>query len=300
MKVQEIARKTTEFFLSKGIESARLDAELLLASSLGWRRLDIYLKYDYPMSEEELARAREMVKRRAQGEPIAYILGKKEFYQSEFFVQPGVLVPRPETELLVEAAINFLNKKKQSLTSAMTESESTIQFKVADFGTGTGCIGLSITKALQEVRLCAFDISTVAQQVFQKNSELLGLQDRCNFYACDLNDAADSLASVVKSQEPFDLVAANPPYIALNDSGIEKNVVKFEPHEALFAAEEGFKSIRLWSKKASECLKNGGAYIFEIGAQQGEQVITEMKMIFSDVQLIKDYAGHDRIVFCIK
>src|SRR5262249_25104075 len=153
---KDVLSKSTQFLREKGSETARLDSELLIASALRWQRIKLYLNHEYPLSDDELKACRENVRRRGTGEPVAYIVGEKDFYRSTFQVSAAVLIPRPETEALVEEAITYCLQREKSLAS---------QIHVLDLGTGSGCIGLSILTEVPSAKLTAVDISSEAISV---------------------------------------------------------------------------------------------------------------------------------------
>lgn len=280
MKLKEVLDRTVQFFKEKKIETPRLDTEILLTEALGYKnRVDLYLKYEQPLKEEELARSRDFVRRRAQGEPVAYIVGKKDFYGFTFQVDSSVLIPRPETELLVEAALDWVQKKKISAC------------QILDLGTGSGCIGLSLLKKIPESTLTAVDISGEALEIAKKNAGTLGVSSRVEFIQ------SDSLELDFPKQS-FDLIVANPPYIAENDPHVQLEVKVFEPNEALFAPDNGLSSLCEWSKKAVPWLKSISFMGFEMGSTQGpvmKEHFTSLKT-FDNVKVIKDLAGLDRHV----
>ena len=290
MRIKDVLQKTTQFFREKGIETARLDTELLLATALNWERVKLYLNYEYPLSPEELNACRDLVRRRAQGEPIAYILGKKDFFRHSFTVSPAVLIPRPETEILVEEALAWLNSQR-------AESGS----RIIDFGTGSGCIGLSLLAEVEDAKLVAIDKSPDAIDVAALNAEDLGVAARVTLVATDVADLrADHVAKVLQGMA--DLIVANPPYIAADDSRVEANVRKFEPEMALFSGADGLGHIRVWTAKAAELVRVGGLVIFEIGSEQG-RVASEIFAAtgrFDHIEVLKDLAGHDRFVRAIR
>lgn len=281
----EAIRKTTEHFQNKGITSARLDAELLFASALNLKRIDIYLKFDKPLLDAELSLCRELVRRRSAGEPVAYILGYKDFYENRFSVNSHVLIPRPDSELIVEKGIEFLK--------SLADRE---KFEVLDLGTGSGCLGLSVLSYLNNSYLEGVDVSSNALKVAEENSRSLSLQDRAHFSCIDILSDSERLAQQWAGR--FDLVVANPPYIALDDQRVEQDVKKFEPHLALFADNEGLGHYPIWAKLASAVLRPQGLSLFEIGADQGQSVrnIFASLKVFSTVEVLKDYSGHDRVV----
>lgn len=290
MKLKEVLDRTTQFFREKKMESPRLDAELLLVDALKLKsRVDLYMKFDQPLAESELKIAREFVRRRSLGEPVAYILGYKDFYKSRFFVSPAVLIPRPETEILVEEAVEWTVKNKR------IEDE----IKVIDLGTGSGCLGISVAleliqKGYSKLDLTLMDISEEALKVAKMNCENLLPKVSVEFMLAD--------AGQYKPLRIFDLVLANPPYIAPNDDRVELNVKKFEPELALFSADEGLYAIRTWSEAFSTALANAGFMGFEIGCDQGSLVQDLFKKydVFSEVRCIRDLSKLDRHVIGIK
>ncbi len=320
--VKEILDRTVQFFRDKKLDSPRLDAELLIAKALGYRRIDLYLKFDQPLKEEELVKCRDVVRRRSQGEPVAYILGEKDFYGTTFQVDSRVLIPRPETELLAEAAVEHLNKKirqhkiihasKLQMTEAQTadsksaaafvnEAETEVEFRAAtekilsqltfqvlDLGSGSGCLGLTIAKKIPGVHLTLVDISEDALEVAKKNAEQLGLTDRCEFI---LSDAA----SVDLGSREFDMIVANPPYIAHSDPRVQVEVAKFEPKLALYSGNDGLAAIAGWAEHSVQNLKSQGWIGFEFGVDQGPRVLALFELLgLEDVQLIKDLSGRPR------
>lgn len=278
MTIQNILEKTTGFFREKGIDSPRLDAELLLAGALGLKRIDLYLKFDQPVSEEELVKCREFVRRRSHGEPVAYILEKKEFYGLEFYVNRHVLVPRPETETLVENALNRLGDREA---------------RIIDLGCGSGCIGLTILKNRPRAKGVLLDASAEALEVARRNAETLGLSERTEFF----HGKVEELFTEASKDSFFDLVAANPPYITPEDPRLEASVRTHEPHLALFAEDGGWSAINEWSKVALKLLIPGGWFLVEVGADQGPRTAHHFQNLnFSEIQVLQDLSGHDRIV----
>lgn len=278
MKLKEVFEKSVQFFKDKKIETARLDAEILLSHVLKLDRLQIYLKYEQPLTESEITLCREVVRRRAQGEPVAYITGEKGFYGSEFAVGPGVLIPRPETELIVEKALEYIKQKDMANP------------RILDLGAGSGCIGLSILAQHAGASLVSLEKSPAAFAYLQKNRTALNLVERSVAHCTDVMD--------FETSEKFDIIVANPPYIDRNDPAVQESVKKFEPDEALFAAAAGLQDIANWSKKFRQNLSKPGLMLFEIGYQQG----AETKRLFSEenffhhVAILKDLAGLDRVV----
>ena len=282
MKLGEVLEKTIQFFKDKGFQTARLDSELLISSALGFERIQLYLKFDQPLKEEEMQRCRDLVRRRSSGEPVTYILGEKGFYGSNFFVSKGVLIPRPETEIIVDHALRWIEQRPNQ------------EVQVADLGCGTGCIGISILLRSTNSLLTAFDFSEEAIKCTRRNTEQHNLIDRVKIFKTDLQDAIQ----ISQINNTFDVIVANPPYISASDPLIDKHVKEFEPGSALFSDENGFKDIRLWAQSFIPKLNSGGIMLFEIGYNQGQQAkdLFEGFKIFSQVRLIKDLAGHDRVI----
>ncbi len=278
MTVQEVLDRTTTFFSQKGIETSRLDAELLIAEALKFRRIDLYLKFDSPLNEQELEICRALVKRRSSGEPIAYIVGRKEFYGLNFLVNSSVLIPRPDSETLIE--------------SCLESTAGRAQLRILDLGAGSGCLGLALISKISDSTLVAVDKSAEACAVVNENSKHLGFENQVEV----INSDVESLQSVLAPQS-FDVVVANPPYIAENDTNIQKEVKLFEPALALFGGADGLQLYPTWLQIAFEALKPGGFCFFEIGATQGEEIKSLMiKTGFESVSVTNDLAGRQRVV----
>lgn len=284
MKLKEVFEKSVQFFKDKKFETARLDAELLIAHALKIERIQLYVRYDQPLKEDEISACREVVKRRGQGEPVAYIIGEKGFFGELYKVGAGVLIPRPETEIIVEEAIAFLKKSSK-------ENQ-----RILDLGAGSGCIGLSILKNTVDTSLVSVEKTPEAFHYLEQNKQNLALQDR-----------AQAILSAVEELQlgelgKFEVITSNPPYIAENDPNVEENVRKFEPSSALFAKDEGLALIKSWFSLAQTLLKPNGIVLFEIGSTQGEavQAMAERSKAFSEVQIIKDLSGLDRTLKCVR
>ncbi|MBX3040892.1 MAG: peptide chain release factor N(5)-glutamine methyltransferase [Bdellovibrionaceae bacterium] len=286
MKLKDVLEKTSQFFREKGFPSARLDAEILLSHGLGIERIRLYLDFDKLLSPAELERCRELVKRRTQGEPVAYIIGFKDFFNSRFKVNSDVLIPRPETEQIVEEAIEWC--KKGGLSNP----------RIVDLGTGSGCLGLSVLKELPSARLLAVDVSGKALAVARENAETLGVLDRVTFLEADAGDEATLSRGMAQAGfEEMDLLLSNPPYIAKTDERVEKDVHRFEPHLALYAEDQGLSALKMWTSLWGKRLSRPGISMMEMGTDQGgilKQYYSDFG--FSDVQVLKDLAGHDRVI----
>lgn len=280
MKLKDVLDKSIQFFKEKKMDTPRLDAELLIAFALNLERMQLYMKYEAPLTETEITNCREVIKRRSQGEPVAYITGDKGFYGFVFKVGSGVLVPRPETEHLVELALDFIKTQKISNP------------KILDLGAGSGCVGFSILKNHPESTLVSVEKSPEAFFFLQENCKTLDLQSRTQLILKNANDLEK------KDLGSFDIILANPPYIDKNDPAVESAVRKFEPEDALFAESNGLAFLTAWSQQFSECLKTPGLMAFEMGYLQGLQMVKNFNSlnIFSHVEIVKDLSGLDRII----
>ncbi len=280
MKLKEVLQKTTQFFQEKGFPSPRLDAEILLCHGLGLRRIDLYLKFDQPLTEIEMQKCRDLVRRRSTGEPVAYILHEQGFFRRIFHVQPGVLIPRPETELLVEKVLEFAGKNQ------LNEPLS-----IVDLGTGSGCIGLTLALELPQSKVKLVDISKQALEVARINLQKFEMQNQVQVEESD----------AISVQGEFDIIVANPPYIDEKDLRVEKHVRQFEPSTALFAEQQGLQFLKDWSSHHFKNLNPGGLMIFEMGCDQGLAMREHFEKIgFQNVEVIKDYGGLDRFIVGVK
>lgn len=279
MKLKDVFEKSVQFFKDKNIESARLDAELLLSHVLKIERLQIYLKYEQPLTENEIGVCREAVRRRGQGEPVAYITGEKGFYGQIFSVGEGVLIPRPETEMIVEEALKFIQDKKIETP------------QVLDLGAGSGCIGFSILKNSPHAKLISLEKSEKAFRYLKSNQESLQLRERSELILSDVMKWS-------AENRKFDIIVANPPYISENDLQIQSEVKKYEPREALFALNNGLADVLAWSSRYKNNLKPQSLMLFEIGYQQAAacKLYFESTASFSSVEILKDLSGLDRVI----
>lgn len=268
------------FFSAKGIRTARLDAELLIAEVLGMDRLRLYLNLDRPLNETELTKARELVRRRATREPIAYILGHREFCSRSFEVNPTVLIPRPETELLVEQVEAELRRRF---------AEETTAYRVLEFGIGSGAITVTLAANLPSAQFTATEISAEAAETAARNGAKHSVSDRI-----DLRVQPD-FAGI---EGPFHAIVANPPYVNRDDAPLmDDDVKKFEPEHALFAEESGLQWYRFLTSEAGKLLATDGFLIVELGQGQAPAVQQLAKAAGLRVEAItKDYAGIERIV----
>jgi release factor glutamine methyltransferase len=280
--IQKLLNWTAERFTEKGIDSPRLSAELLLSHVLAMQRIELYTQFDKSVTRQQLDQLHDLVKRACQNEPIPYLTGKTEFYSLELSVTPDCMIPRPETELLAERAIEFLR------------SRSGKQF-VCDLCTGCGCIAIAIAKNFPDVQIIATDISDAALKTAAKNIEKHQLNDRIRLLCGDLFDPVMPRLDVDK----FDLIVCNPPYVSADEfEKLDKNVKDYEPKSALFAGADGLDIYRQISRKVDQFLKPDAALMLEIGYGQGQAVreLLEKAGCFSEITIEKDFHDNDRIV----
>ena len=275
--VLDLLRWTTDHFASRGIDTPRLDAEVLLAYALECDRLSLYLEYEKPVEEPERAQFRELVQRRADERiPVALLTGTREFWSLSFEVTPDVLVPRPETETLVTAALERL-------------PDAEAELRVLDVGTGSGAVALALATERPKARVVATDLSAAALAVAGRNAERLGLADRVAFAQGDL---FESLAG-----ERFDLVISNPPYIGRGEADSLAPELRHEPESALYAGADGLEVLRRLVAEASDHLEAGGVLALEIDPRQAPallQLCTDAGL--RDVRVHRDLAGRERAV----
>ena len=272
-----------QYFTEKGVENPRLDAEVLLCAVLECQRIKLYVDFERPLSNEELAKYKSYVQRRAQHEPLAYILGEKAFMRNTFKVTPATLVPRPETELLVE-----------SVTRAAKLLKPEGDVKILDIGTGSGAIIVSLLDYLPKAKGVGVDISVDALVVAKENAEAIGVKERCGFMRSDL-------FSRLPLDKKFDIIVSNPPYIPAADiAGLAKDVQK-EPRGALDGGKDGLDFYRRIIAEAQEHMETEGILAFEVGIYQSEIVEQLCRAAgFRATAVRKDYAGIERMVFAVK
>lgn len=272
---------TRQHFQSKGIDDARLCAELLLAKVLQCQKIMLYTRFNESPTPEQRAEYRELVKAAAEHHPIAYLVGRREFYSLDFKVTPDVLIPRPETELIIEQALAWIASARPE-TCAML-----------DIGTGSGCLAITLAKRVPHLVAVASDVSAAALAVAEENAKAHGVADRIRFVEADLLDLPPGIAP----EGGFDLIVSNPPYVALRDADtLAPNVRAFEPHLALFAGEDGMEIYRRLAPAVAPMLKPDGLLLLEIGRDQGDDVVSLFKDA-SDLRpaaRCRDLAGIER------
>jgi release factor glutamine methyltransferase len=273
MTVLDILQSTTAYFKKRGIENPRLNAEHLLAHSLGRKRLDVYLEFERDLAEPQLAPLRELVRRRGQNEPLQHLLGTVEFCGNIFLCDKRALVPRPETEEFVGLVESRIVNRKS---------------KIVDLGTGAGVIALSLAKKNPEAEIIATDISGDALLLAHENAVRLGVA-RVQFLKSDLLDKIDG---------KFDLVVANLPYISRHDRNQLAPEVLRDPEVALFAGEKGDEIIRRLIETAPPYLSAGGLLALEIGLGQEPALLDLLRdKNYRDIEAKNDYSGRTRFLF---
>lgn len=276
--VLEVIKLSTEYLQKKGVESPRANAEILLAEILKCKRLELYLAFDKPLAENEIQIYREAIKKRGLRMPLQYIVGNVEFYGINIIVNEHVLIPRPETELLVEKIIS--------------ESDKSANLNILDIGSGSGNISLSISKSLPNSKVVGIDVSNNAIEVANQNAKLNSFQERVEFRLFDfMNDDLNSLGK-------FDLIVSNPPYVSKEDyENLEPELKNYEPQMALSDNSDGLSFYRHIIAVSDQILTNPGKLYFELGINQSTQIknLFEQKN-FSNINITKDYSGIDRII----
>ena len=272
MTVLELLQTTTAYFAKRKIETSRLNAEHLLAQALDCKRLELYLQFERVLTEDELAPLRELVRRRGQGEPLQHLLGTVEFCGHSFLCDRRALVPRPETEQLVELLRAGIKNRKSV---------------VLDVGTGSGVIALSLAAHFPDLDVVATDVSDEALALAQENATRLGI-DRLRFVKSDLLQNVEG---------KFDLIVANLPYIATGERSALSREVLHDPEIALFAGEKGDELMRALIDAAPNYLEANGLLALEIGINQDDALITLLsEKNFHDITPKKDYAGVTRFL----
>ena len=280
--IQRLLAWTTDFFRERGIESPRLDAEVLLSALLGRDRMYLYVHFDEPLEPEELARFRGYVKERAAHVPLAYVLGRREFMGLDFRVTRDTLIPRPDTEILVQCAVDFLCARLEAGATACT---------IADIGTGTGAIALSTLHYTEGIRADAVDISPAAAAVARENAERLGLTERIDIHVGDL------LAPLAGGR--YDMILSNPPYIPTADiATLMPEVRSYEPHLALDGGRDGLTLYRRLAADAPALLREGGMIAVEVGIGEACDVAclleTHPRIVRTEIH--RDLGGIERVV----
>jgi release factor glutamine methyltransferase len=279
--IQKLLNWITGHFTEHDVDSPRLSAELLLSYVLGAKRIDLYTQFDKAVSQNHLDKLHELVKRCAAQEPLAYLIGQTDFYSLNIKVTSDCMIPRPETELLVEKAIDFVRTREDK------------KF-VCDLCTGSGCIAVAIAKNCPDTHIVATDICDSALSVAAENVANHNLGERITLLCGDL------FAPIIEGLDntEFDLIVCNPPYVSSAEYEIlDKNVRDYEPKHALFAGADGLDVYRRIAERIDEFLKPDAALMLEIGYAQGAAVreLLEQTGIFAEIKIEKDARNNDRI-----
>ena len=275
-KIKEILIKYKSILKEKGFETYSLDCEILLMNVTGFNKINIYTNLDYELSDEQFKKFLKYFERRLKNEPIAYIIGKCEFMGIDFLLNEHTLIPRSDTEILVEKVISIINENK---------------FKsVIDIGTGSGAIAISIAKYCEGIKVFALDINKGALLKAKENSSLNMTLDKISFIESDLFENV---------YDKFDIIVSNPPYIRTKDILLlDENVKEYEPTLALDGGEDGLIFYQRIIKDANNFLNTGGYLAFEIGHDQSKDVENLMKINgFLNINILKDLSGFDRVIF---
>ena len=276
MTVLDVLQSTTAYFKKRKIDNPRLNAEHLLAHVLGRKRIELYLEFERELSESELAPLRELVRRRGEGEPLQHLLGTVEFCGHTFLCDKRAMVPRPETEQLVEVLIADCGLR-------------IADWKILDVGTGSGVIALTLAKEFPEAKISGTDISEDALALARENAARLGVSDRVRFFKSNLLENVDGI---------FDLIVANLPYIAAQDRHSLSREVLRDPEVALFAGAHGDELVRALIEQAPARLRPSGMLALEIGLGQSEALLSILaEKNYRDICSKNDYSGRARFLF---
>ena len=284
MTVLELLNWSTDHLEHYRIENPRLNAELLLACSLSVSREVLYVHLQDQLKEKEQERFEDLINRRMAGEPLQYILGHQEFWSIDLTVNPRVLIPRPETELLVEQALLILSEGPSERTPSVLE-----------IGTGSGAVAISLAKEVRNIFLVATDVSRDALMVAKENAKAAGVISPIEF----VNGSLFTPFHPLREEERFDLILSNPPYVDHSEiQRLPKEVRDYEPIIALDGGKGGLEVYHSLIKQVPSCLKKGGWLLLEVGQGQGEEVSGQLERsgFFLKPQLLKDLSGIGRVV----
>ena len=279
MNIENILNEGIDILQKNKIANPQLDSEILLSNSIKRDKKHIILNPKEVLNSEQLGKFKNLIERRKKGEPIAYLINKKEFWKDEFFVNKDVLIPRPDSELIIEQVLKIYSKD--------------VQLQVLDIGTGSGCILLSILKERSNFYGTGIDISKKSINVSKFNAKQLNLTNRVKFFHSSVDNFNNG---------KYDMIVSNPPYIEqLSLKYLEKDVVNFEPKLALSGGFDGYSTIRKVIYKTSTLIKKNGKFILEIGFNQKNKVIKILKEEgFYVNKAIKDYGNNDRCIISTK
>lgn len=299
--VGRLLQWTTDYLKGRGADSPRLDAEVLLAEALGCRRIELYTAFDEVPAENARTAFRELVRRRAEGAPVAYLVGRREFYSMSFRVTSDVLIPRPETELLVMAVLDLAKRRPPGSPLPLAGEGQGVRaagrpIAIADVGTGSGILAVCLAKHLPQCRVAAIDISPAALEVARSNAQQHGVAERIEFIESDLFAA-------VPAERQFDFVVSNPPYVSDAEmANLARDVRNYEPAAALAAGPRGTDVIQSLIPQAAERLHGGGHLLFEIGpaVHDAARALLEADDRFAVGPTIKDLARLPRALQAVR
>ena len=281
MIILDLEHEIASSFRAAGVGQPHFEARQLLLGLLNVAAADLFKAEDREAAPELVAKAQAWTAERLKGVPLAYLTGRKGFYKNYFSVTSGVLVPRPETEHVVEEAVARIYAEKLKVEN------------FADLGCGSGCLGLSLLGEIQSAKLWAVDSSASACECTRRNAKALGLDGRVQV----IDQAVESW----QPTQALSLVVANPPYIATGDPNVQSSVHMFEPHQALYSGSDGLDAIRSWTAWTRKNLIPGGVFVCEFGAGQTEAVQEIIsKFAFERIRVVKDLSGHDRVISAIQ
>ncbi len=282
--IGRLLQVTKDFLAAKGLEQPQLCAQLLISHVLSCRRLDLYLQIDRVLAEDQLSTLRDLVRRSGQHEPIAYLVGHKEFFSLDFVVTPDVLIPRPETETLVQAALDLSRGKTPPVG------------RILDLCTGTGCVAVAMATHLPDSQLVATDASDGALRVAEENLRRHKLLDRVSLRQGDLFDALGP------QETEFDLIVSNPPYIPTGQiDTLSTTVAGYEPRTALDGGADGLALVRRIIAGAADRLRPAGTLAIEVGYDQGK-IVRELLVAagYVEARAVRDGLGHERVIMGVR
>lgn len=324
--IRELLTWTKDFFAKKGIESPRLEAEVLLGHATGKSRVDLFVSYDEEPNEETRAAFRELVRRRVAGEPVAYLVGSKEFYSLDFHVDASVLIPRPETEQLVLETIEYF--KKKGWQAGFTGVKKRLPFQIGgeltdepepeptpapvpaprvsgellicEVGVGSGCVSAALAKNIAAARIVALDVSPDALETARRNLERLGLDEQVELLESDLFSV---VPATLPEEQRFDAIVSNPPYVSEPEyAALEPTVRNYEPRVALVGGPTGAELPIELVAQAADRIKHGGRLSLELSPTTVEPVADALRADsrWTDVEIRKDFDGMNRFVVAIR
>ncbi len=278
---------TKDYFKKHNVSEPRSSAELLLAHVLSQDRLFLYLNYDRPMEAQELSAYRACIERRLTGEPSQYITGTQEFWSLPLRVNPDVLIPRPETEVLVEAVLNFVRH----------DPVAEANLSIIDLGTGSGAIAIALARELPGAKIVAVDLSLPALHIARENAKRNQVEEQLYFVQSDI------YTGIPGAYEKFSLVVSNPPYVSHAEfNQLPREIRDYEPRSALDGGPDGLAAVRRLIMAVPEVLRPGGGLLLEMGAGQVETVSTLVleSQKYKSFRILKDYSGIDRVLVAVK